>query len=156
MKIEIERKYLVIKDLWSAPGQGVIYRQAYLAVTERAAVRIRIIGNEGKLSIKSKASGLSRQEFEYSIPLLDGEKLLNLCPFPALEKIRYKIKFGNHTWDVDEFKGVNEGLIIGEVELDSEDDSIQLPPWAGREVTGDKRYYNADLYEFPFKKWDQG
>jgi len=153
MKIEIERKYLVKNSSWSPPEDGILLRQAYFSASDLAVVRIRIDDFHSKLCIKSAVSGLSRQEFEYEIPRQDGEKLLELCPYVPLEKIRYIVEYGNHYWEVDEFLGQNKGLIIAEVELGSETELIKLPPWVGKEVSGERRYYNADLYKLPFQEW---
>ncbi len=154
MAIEIERKFLVKGDQWRNLGQGKIYCQGYFPTAQGCTVRVRIIGDQGYLTIKGKTVGNSRSEYEYSIPLLDAQEMLNnLCDRPLIEKTRYKIITDNLTWEVDEFKGENEGLILAEVELTSEDQKIKIPEWIGKEVSGDPKYYNANLVKYPFSQW---
>jgi CYTH domain-containing protein len=117
-------------------------------------VRVRTINNNGYLTIKGITVGASRREFEYEIPAKDAEELLdNLCEKPLIEKIRYKVDYGTLTWEVDEFFGENEGLIVAEVELHSEDQPFDRPEWVTEEVTTDPRYYNANLIKYPYSKW---
>jgi adenylate cyclase len=156
MGIEIERKFLVRDDAWRRCAAGKDYRQGYLTVDPERTVRVRIAGEKGFLTIKGKTEGLARSEFEYPIPLAEAAFLLDqLCLRPLIEKIRYNVTFGGRTWEIDEFGGDNEGLILAEVELDSCDQSVDLPPWVGEEVTGDRRYYNASLIQNPYKGWGQ-
>lgn len=154
MAIEIERKFLVKGEDWRFLGTGRIYRQGYISTIRGIAVRVRIAGDRAYLTIKGKTQGITRQEFEYPIPLDDAEILLNsLCDRPLIEKTRYAIQLGNLLWEVDEFFGDNEGLILAEVELTDEDQKIELPTWIDREVTSDPRYYNVNLVKHPYKNW---
>ena len=133
--------------------RGTPYRQGYLSVTEKGIVRVRIKGDIATLTVKSRGTGLSRDEFEYEIPIDDAEALINLCQNDIIEKTRYKIMAKGKLWDVDEFHGENSGLWLAEVELESEDESVTLPKWAIQEVTGDEKYYNAFLSKHPFLTW---
>jgi CYTH domain-containing protein len=156
MAIEIERKFLVKGEQWRNLGKGKIYRQGYFPTAQGCTIRVRIIGNEGYLTIKGKTVGNSRAEFEYPIPLSDAQEMLNnLCDRPLIEKTRYKITQDNLIWEVDEFMGENEGLIIAEVELKTEDQKINIPEWIGKEVSGEAKYYNANLVKFPFCQWEK-
>jgi adenylate cyclase len=150
---EIERKYLVRGDAWRELAQGVRYRQGYLSTVKERTVRVRTVDDRGYLTIKGVTIGATRREFEYDIPADDAASLLELCEQPLVEKVRYKIPFGGLTWEVDEFEGANQGLIVAECELSSEDQRIELPPWIGNEVTGDPRYFNSNLIAHPFTKW---
>ncbi len=157
MGIEIERKFLVTGDAWRHSAEGTLYRQGYLSLEKERVVRIRVINHQGYLTIKSTSKGASRAEFEYSIPHKDAEYMLeHLCKKPLIEKKRYLIKNGGLTWEVDEFLNDNEGLILAEVELHSEDQAIELPSWIGKEVTGDPKYYNSNLIKRPYKDWKNG
>jgi CYTH domain-containing protein len=154
MATEIERKFLVRGDAWKNLGQPILYLQGYICREKRKIVRARLVGDKGYLTIKGASKGLSRLEFEYEIPSSDAREMLDkLCEKPIIEKYRRKITFGNLVWEVDEFLGDNEGLIIAEVELTREQQYIELPDWIDREVTGDKRYYNAYLVKHPYKSW---
>lgn len=154
--IEIERKYLVnslaFKD--EAFTQNDI-AQGYLNSNPERTVRIRVKGNKGFITIKGMGneSGASRLEWEQEIPVEDAKTLLKLCEKGAIEKTRYEVKSGLHIIEIDEFHGDNEGLIIAEIELENENDSIEKPSWLGKEVTGDQRYYNSYLSLNPFKMW---
>jgi adenylate cyclase len=151
---EIERKFLVKNHDFKKLGRGVLIKQGFLSSEIDRVVRIRIMGNEAFLTIKGKSTGASRTEFEYEIPLEDAGIMINdLCEKPIIEKIRYRIFAANVVWEVDEFKGLNEGLIIAEVELSSEDQLFDIPDWVGNEVTGDPRYYNANLIHSPYITW---
>lgn len=153
MGIEIERKFLVRGKPWT-DLEGTAYRQGYLTSGPERTVRVRIAGDHGYLTIKGPSAGASRDEFEYPIPLPDAEQLLKrLCPKPQIEKVRYLIEHAGMTWEVDVFAGENAGLVIAEVELETADQTIELPAWAGREVTGDKRFFNAYLSRHPFLTW---
>ena len=154
MPQEIERKFLVRGEGWRSLGEGVAYRQGYLSTVAERTVRVRLIRDRGYLTIKGISVGATRTEYEYEIPADEaGEMLDNLCERPLIEKTRYRIKHMGLTWEVDEFGGDNAGLIIAEVELDAEDQAIVLPDWVGGEVTGDRRYYNANLISHPFTSW---
>ena len=154
MALEIERKFLVVGDGWRAGAEGVPYRQGYLATEPERNVRVRLAGPKAKLTIKGQDQGIARIELEYPIPVEDAELLLDrLCHRPLIEKTRYKIEHAGHTWDLDEFHGDNAGLIVAEIELGSEDEAFERPPWAGDEVTHDPRYLNANLVSLPFSRW---
>ena len=154
MPIEIERKFLVKGEEWRSLGVGTIYRQGYITNTQGRTVRVRVVGEQGYLTIKGPTSNAGRSEFEYPIPVVDAEELLNtLCDRPLIEKNRSKIKIGEFIWEVDEFWGDNQGLILAEVELESADQKIDIPNWIGEEVTEDPRYYNSNLVKNPFKNW---
>lgn len=142
--IEIERKFLVNKALWQTPAKGCYFQQGYLA-KDGATVRVRIAEDRAFLTIKGKTQGISRTEYEYEIPVSDAKDLMQLCLFPPIEKIRYKVEVGGKLWEVDEFLGRHKGLLLAEIELEDENETFQLPVWAMREVTGDKRYYNSWL-----------
>jgi adenylate cyclase len=150
---EIERKYLVRGDEWRKLATGVRYRQGYLSTVKERTVRVRTVDATGYLTIKGITVGATRKEFEYDIPAADAAVLLELCEQPLVEKVRYKIPFGGLTWEVDEFEGANQGLIVAECELSSEDQKIELPTWIGEEVSGDPRYFNSNLIAHPFSKW---
>jgi len=155
MAIEIERKFLVRDDEWRQLGQGTLYRQGYIARGYGRTVRVRIAGDRGYLTIKGATSGISRLEFEYPIPIADAEEMLEtLCDRPLIEKTRYRIEWAGLVWEVDEFAGENQGLILAEVELTSEAQAITLPSWIGLEVTNDSRYYNSNLSKHPFLQWN--
>lgn len=155
MNLEIERKFLVIGDKWRNLAQGVPYRQGYIATLENStSVRVRVAGEQGYLTIKGKTENRGRAEFEYSIPLEDAQSLIDtVCDRPLIEKKRYKIPIGEMIWEIDEFAGDNEGLIIAEVELTDANQAIELPEWIGDEVTDDYRYYNVNLAKSPYKHW---
>lgn len=154
MAKEIERKFLVRGDAWRTLAKGTVYRQGYLNRDKERTVRIRIADARAFLTIKGITIGATRAEYEYEIPFPDGKDMLDsLAEKPLIEKRRYKIRSGNLTWEVDEFLGDNAGLIIAEVELTSEDQSLEKPSWVGEEVTEDPRYYNANLVKKPFTRW---
>jgi CYTH domain-containing protein len=156
MATEIERKFLVKDDHWRSLGTGQSYKQGYIPTQDQTTVRIRIVGDRAYLTIKGKNQGIVRAEFEYPIPLDDAEKMLaTLCRPPFIEKIRYRIPQGDLIWEVDEFSGENQGLIIAEVELQTEHQAITLPAWIGQEVTGDPRYYNSNLVNHPYQCWSR-
>ncbi|MGF1540058.1 MAG: CYTH domain-containing protein [Pleurocapsa sp.] len=153
MPQEIERKYLVKGDGWRSLAAGVFYSQGYIATVGQQTVRVRIIGDRGWLTIKGASKGRTRAEFEYEIPVAEAKEMLDtLCDRPLIEKKRYKILQDNLIWEVDEFLGENQGLIIAEVELETEEQKIILPDWIDREVT-DPKYYNANLAKYPYSKW---
>ena len=156
MATEIERKFLVKGDLWRSLGTGESYKQGYIPTQDQTAVRIRIVGDRAYLTIKGKNQGMVRAEFEYPIPLSDAEMMLaTLCRPPFIEKIRYRIPQGDLIWEVDEFSGENQGLILAEVELQSEHQAIAIPTWIGQEVTADPRYYNSNLVNHPYQCWSK-
>jgi adenylate cyclase len=154
MGIEIERKFLPASDGWRGLGQPTLMRQGYLVADPVRTVRVRIEGERAVITIKSKTTGASRGEWEYEIPVPDAAELLErLCEQPLVEKVRHRIEHAGHTWEVDEFQGENAGLVVAEIELDSEDEAFEKPDWIGQEVTGDPRYYNSSLIRLPYAKW---
>jgi adenylate cyclase len=153
MAKEIERKYLV-KPSWVPQGDGIHFKQGYLNSQKERVVRVRIEGTKAKLTIKGITTGVTRSEFEYTIPVDDAAILLDqLCEKPLIDKHRHVEKHGGHTWEIDVFHGDNEGLVIAEVELKSEDETLELPPWAGAEVSSDPRYFNSNLLKNPYRSW---
>lgn len=148
MGVEIERKFLVKKELWQAldKPEGIYYRQGYLMNKHDRVLRIRIASDQGYITIKGAAEGISRLEYEYKIPKADAEEMLDKFQPEGTEKIRYRIPEGNGAvWEVDEFLGANEGLIVAEIELNTEDQEYFRPEWLGMEVTSDVRYANSNL-----------
>lgn len=153
MAQEIERKYLVKGEEWRSLAPGIEYCQGYIPTTSMSTVRVRIVGDRAYLTIKGQNKGKTRTEFEYPIPLADAREMLEqLCTKPLIIKTRYKIPYGNLIWEVDEFAGENQGLVIAEVELESENQEIVLPSWIDTEVS-DPKYYNANLVKHPFSQW---
>jgi CYTH domain-containing protein len=157
MGVEIERKYLVQSMDWiKQAGDGTRLVQGYLATTDKTAIRVRIAGSQAWLTLKSAKSGIRRLEFEYSLPVADAEQMLDqLCQGQVIHKTRYRLPVDGHVWEIDVFHGANEGLVLAEIELESEKESFILPDWLGQEVSGDKRYYNAYLSQTPFKSWPE-
>ena len=157
MAMEIERKFLVNKQRWTEveKGSGVRYHQGYLSTESKATVRVRLAGEMAWLTIKGPTTGASRSEFEYSVPASDAEAMLDTLCATSLQKIRYKLMHAGKLWEVDEFLGANEGLLLAEIELPAEDEVFELPPWVGEEVTTDARYYNSNLSLHPYQCWKQ-
>jgi adenylate cyclase len=154
--IEIERKFLVTSNDYKTEAfKNNRIAQGYLSSAPERTVRVRIKGDKGFLTIKgiSGDSGMSRFEWEKEIPVFEAKQLLLLCEKGVIDKTRFEIKMGNHVFEVDEFHGENEGLIMAEVELKSENETFEKPNWIGKEVTNDNRYYNAYLSNHPFKSW---
>ena len=154
--LEIERKFLTTSNAFKKEAYTKNrITQGYLSSIPERTVRVRIKGNKGFLTIKgvSNESGLSRFEWEKEIPLDEAQKLLLLCEKGIIDKTRFEIKYENHIFEVDEFYGENEGLVMAEIELDSETETFEKPIWLGEEVTNDKRYYNSYLSQNPFKNW---
>jgi len=150
---EIERKFLVRGQQWQATP-GKLYRQGYLSTDPERSVRVRVVGDRGTLTLKGKSVGISRLELEYEIPLAEANQLLEqLCLRPWIEKTRRRIQHRDHLWEVDQFHGVNEGLVVAEVELERADEAIELPSWIGEEVSHDPRYFNSNLIAHPFRDW---
>ncbi|PLX78629.1 MAG: adenylate cyclase [Desulfuromonas sp.] len=153
MPLEIERKFLVAGTPWQGLP-GIWCRQGYLNLGPGNTVRVRVAAGQGYLTVKGASRGAVRSEFEYPIPVTDAEEILHeLCLQPIIDKTRYLIKHAGLTWEIDVFAGENQGLVIAEVELDDEQQTITLPPWAGKEVTGDQRYFNAYLVNHPYVNW---
>ena len=154
MAQEIERKFRVANDDWRAMAtSSSSLKQGYLSSSAEATVRVRLEDNLGTVTIKSKTNGITRNEFEYAIPSQEAKELLMLCSGPLIEKIRYRIPQENHTWEIDVFEGDNDGLIIAEIELTSDEDYFAKPQWLGEEVSGDSRYYNSNLATHPYVNW---
>jgi adenylate cyclase len=154
MSVEIERKFLVCGDHWKSLGERVLLRQGYLSSSPERVVRVRIEGSAAVLTIKGKTVGATRGEWEYPIPMEDAQRFLDdLCERPIIEKWRYRIPYQGMIWEVDEFLGENAGLVVAEVELESEEQKFDRPEWIGEEVTHDARYYNANLLRHPYCRW---
>lgn len=155
MAIEIEHKFLLINDEWRpCVSRSVQFRQGYLSSEPTTSIRIRTCGDQAWINIKSATIGNQRSEYEYEIPFQDADEILStLCHKPLIEKTRHFVLYGNHTWEIDEFEGDNEGLIVAEIELDHAEEKFDLPDWIGAEVTQDLRYYNNNLSRFPYKNW---
>ncbi len=151
---EIERKFLVRNDGWRGKAQGVPFRQGYIARTLNRTVRVRIAGEKGILNIKFRGASIARSEFEYAVPLAEAQAMLaGLAPAEIIEKTRYTFEDCGSLWEVDEFHGANEGLIVAEIELVSEDQEFCRPDWLGREVSHISRYLNAELSRQPYSSW---
>lgn len=155
MAKEIEKKFLVVGDKWREGAKGTHYRQGYLNSVKERTVRIRTINDKAFLTVKGLTVSCTRMEFEYEIPYEDCVKMLDeLAEKPIIEKTRYKIPAGNGlTWEIDEFHGVNEGLIVAEIEIPSEDAEFTKPDWIGEEVSSDPRYFNSNLVAHPYTTW---
>jgi CYTH domain-containing protein len=151
---EIERKFLVRGDVWRSLAKGTAYRQGYLNSAKERTVRIRTIDDSAFLTIKGLTVGATRSEYEYEIPLADCNAMLDaLAEKPIIDKKRYKVPLEGLTWEIDEFFGDNTGLIVAEVELESEGQTFRKPEWVGEEVTADPRYFNSNLIKHPYSKW---
>ena len=153
---EIERKYLVMSDAYQKEATTITFiAQGFLSTQPDRTVRVRVKGDKGYLTIKglSNDSGTTREEWEYEIPEVEANELLKLCPV-VLEKKRFEVQLGGHIFEVDEFLGANKGLILAEIELDSEEETFEKPDWLGPEVTGDTRYYNSQLSIIPYSEWN--
>lgn len=155
MGIEIERKFLVNHDQWEQLEKpvGEFYRQGYLLTDPQKTIRVRQTSDKGFLTIKGISVGATRAEYEYEIPFEEAKELLDQFAVAELSKVRYKIAIENHIWEVDVFSGKNQGLIVAEIELESENEKFVLPTWIDREVTGEEKYYNSNLVTKPYKDW---
>ncbi|MDX9845592.1 MAG: CYTH domain-containing protein [Tenuifilaceae bacterium] len=155
MAQEIERKFLVVGDYKPLAVKHTRITQGYLSSVPERTVRVRIKGDKGFITIKGigSQSGASRYEWEKEIPVEEVNELLKICEPGVIDKIRHLVKVGNHTYEVDEFFGDNQGLTVAEIELSSEDEAFDKPSWLGSEVTGDARYYNSMLMKNPYTKW---
>jgi len=154
--MEIERKYIVSNALWQEhhnPANATLIRQAYLTTDPKCTVRIRLTENRAVMAIKGASKGNSRPEYEYEIPYEDGASIIELARTPVILKWRYRVEFSGYTWEVDEFLGDNEGLILAEVELQSEEEKPEWPAWVLKEVSGDPRYFNLRLAINPIINW---
>lgn len=155
MAQEIERKFLVKGDFKKLATKSTRITQGYLSSVPERTVRVRVKGDKGYITIKGigSQSGASRFEWEKEIPVEEVNELLKICEPGVIDKTRFLVPAGKHTFEVDEFYGENEGLILAEVELGSENESFEMPSWIGQEVTGDARYYNSMLMKNPYKSW---
>ncbi|MCG8324854.1 MAG: CYTH domain-containing protein [Thiotrichales bacterium] len=155
MPTEIERKFLVQDETWRGHVvRSCHYKQGYMSSNQACSIRVRIEADRAFLNIKSATLGITRKEYDYEIPISDASEILeSLCEKPLLEKTRYFVEHGAHTWEIDEFSGDNEGLVVAEVELDDPDEKPELPDWIGREVSDDPRYYNVCLIKNPYTAW---
>ncbi|MFT3702534.1 MAG: CYTH domain-containing protein [Agriterribacter sp.] len=155
MALEIERKFLIDHTKWHAlqKPEGKLYRQGYLLNDEMKTIRVRVSNEAAFITIKGKTTGVTRSEFEYEIPLTDGIQLLDNFSVSEISKTRYEIYQHSKLWEVDVFHGSNEGLIVAEIELNSETEIFELPDWIIEEVTHDAKYYNSNLSVTPFKLW---
>ena len=151
---EIERKFLVAGEQWREAAHGTRYRQGFLSTEPERTVRVRVAGPRGSITVKGKNVGARRAEFEYEIPVGDTERMLDtLCKRPLIEKVRYTLLAGAHTWEIDVFEGDNAGLVVAEIELSREDEAFERPDWVGNEVTDDPRYFNSNLVANPYRTW---
>ena len=155
MATEIERKYLVINDGWrEQTASHKVMMQGYFSGGGKASIRVRISGDSANLNIKSATLGVTRKEYEIPIPIEDAREMVELlCEKPVIEKTRHYVPQGQHMWEVDEFIGDNEGLIVAEIELSDADEAFEKPAWLGKEVSDDTRYYNVCLVKNPYKNW---
>ncbi len=154
MGVEIERKFLLSGDGWMALGVPVLFKQGYLSSHKERVVRVRIEGERAVITIKGANKGATRGEWEYEIPVADAAELLDgLCEQPLIEKYRRRISYAGNVWEVDEFLGANAGLVVAEIELQSEDQAFVRPEWLGEEVTHDLRYLHSSLIKHPYSAW---
>ncbi len=156
---ETERKFLVVGDFKSQSYNATRIQQGYIASNNGRTVRVRIRGDKGYLTIKgpSGLKGITRYEFDTEIPLDDARELMEICEPGIIDKTRYLVKSpdGRHTWEIDEFYGDNEGLVLAEIELSHESEDFQKPDFIGREVTGDRRFYNSHMRSYPYRLWKE-
>jgi adenylate cyclase len=157
MAIEVEHKFLLANDRWRAQvSRSEAFIQGYLASDSPSSIRVRICGERAWLNIKSATPGTQRHEFEYAIPVADAEEMIrSLCRRPLIEKIRHFVVVGEHTWEIDEFSGDNQGLIVAEIELAAAGEAFTKPDWLGEEVSDDLRYYNNSLVSHPYNTWEK-
>ncbi|MDB5288189.1 MAG: adenylate cyclase [Mucilaginibacter sp.] len=155
MGIEIEKKFLVDHEKWQqlVKPQGKVYKQGYLLSDEKRTVRVRVADDVAYITLKGSTTGISRSEFEYTIPVNEGKEILKDMATSFIEKTRYNIKYAGNVWEVDVFEGDNQGLIIAEIELKHENQEFEKPEWIKNEVSDDLRYTNACLSVNPFKNW---
>lgn len=155
MARETERKFLLADESWrAAVNHSVPMCQGYLATTETVSIRIRQEGDEAFLNLKSATLGISRDEFEFPLPVTGAlEVLARFCAGHCIQKTRHYVSLGQHVWEIDEFSGANAGLVVAEIELGAEDETFERPVWLGREVSLEKRYYNVCLVDHPYADW---
>jgi len=156
MATEIERKFLVTNDSWRKDVTSTTeYTQGYLATERSCSIRIRVEKDRASLNIKSATLGISRNEYDYPIPLSEANEILQeLCIKPLLKKTRFHVPHGDHVWEIDVFDGDNKGLVVAEIELARPDEPFSRPDWLGEEVSDDPRYYNVCLVKHPYQEWD--
>ena len=155
MKKEIERKFIILGSSYKDLGDYKHCIQGYIPSTNKPLIRIRTIGNQSFLTMKSDVNGITCLEYEYKIPNQDAKDIMELfCKQSIVEKNRYRIRYKSTLWDVDEFLGENEGLVVAEVELNSENQPYNKPDWIGQEVSTDKKYYNCNLANYPYTQWN--
>ncbi|MGZ5026679.1 MAG: CYTH domain-containing protein [Methylobacter sp.] len=157
MAIEIEHKFLLANDDWrNYVSHSEKYRQGYLSSQPTSSIRVRTSNAHAWLNIKTATIGTHRHEYEYEIPMADANEILNnLCRKPLIEKTRHFVTYDSHVWEIDEFEGDNQGLIVAEIELDETGQSFSKPLWLGKEVTSDLRYYNNNLATHPYSEWHE-
>jgi CYTH domain-containing protein len=153
MPLEIERKFLVNSDRYKIGAKPVDIMQAYLIIQNHLAIRVRIEGRNASLAVKSKVSERVNREYEYNIPLDEAQSMMKLSEHSIITKTRYLVEFKRHTWEVDEFHGDNQGLVVAEIELDDENELFEKPDWLDNEVTSDYRYLNSNLSKSSYKTW---
>jgi adenylate cyclase len=155
MATEIEHKFLVRDERWRRQVERSVWmRQGYLTSDARCSVRVRVADGQGFLNLKSGTLGIQRSEYEYPIPLVEAEEILDtLCEKPLLEKTRHFLRHGEHLWEIDELAGDNAGLVVAEVELGHPEEPFARPDWLGEDVSHDLRYYNSQLARYPYRRW---
>jgi len=153
MAKEIERKFLLDVNKWAYTGVPTKMEQAYLTIENDKVVRVRIAGDKAFLTIKGNLSGITRDEFEYEIPVDDAKQLMKMCIGNVVSKTRYVIPIQDKKWEIDVFEGDNLGLIVAEIELDNENETIEMPDWIIEEVSTDRKYYNFNLSKNPYRNW---
>jgi adenylate cyclase len=155
MGVEIEKKFLVDHEKWQqlVKPKGKVYKQGYLLSDEKRTVRVRVTDDAAYITLKGSTTGISRSEFEYTIPVNEGQEILKDMATSFIEKTRYNINYAGNVWEVDIFEGDNQGLIIAEIELKHENQEFEKPEWVKNEVSDDRRYTNAYLSVNPFKNW---
>ncbi|HBS87944.1 MAG: hypothetical protein A2W91_10495 [Bacteroidetes bacterium GWF2_38_335] len=151
MPTEIEKKFLVKGTAWKGEIKGTKITQGYLLSNNLIMARVRVYGKKGYITLKGKRKGISRTEYEYEIPVREAKELLLYCEDRVLEKIRYKIPYKNEVFEVDEFLGINKGLVLAEIELKSEEQKFEKPHWLGKDVSQNKKYYNSNLVKSKLK-----
>ena len=154
MAIEMERKFLVVDQSYQSMGMPHRIVQGYICSENDRVVRVRIYDEFAFITIKNATVGFARDEFEYAIPVADAEAMLrDVCEQPIIEKTRYVVPFAGNIWEVDQFSGENQGLVVAEIELEEREQEFELPPFVGAEVTEDSRYYNSQLFKNPYQNW---
>jgi len=155
MPTETERKFLVVNDEWRSSARPVQCRQAFLYISHECSIRARIMGDNACITVKGPRTGYSRPEYEYTIPREDANAMIEtMSPYAVIDKTRHYVDWQGYTWEVDEFHGENQGLVVAEVEFEDENADIPLPPWIGKEVTFEHSYDNAYLAKHPYATWD--